>query len=176
MTRLFYRIYLVPDRFGRMRQTARRTRDFYDIDLNQCKIIAQIHWYRIVQSSPGRVYTALWEASNPGASKSASITGLGAFMRVFSDLWYVDIRDVDLEQASDLDRSALTRPRILALTLALLTLAYLATTNHFSNWNSASLHGGQLLARLMGLAMLCLLVVEQVLNGIKKRKLSQKSR
>ncbi len=169
MKRPLYRIYLAPDRFGHLQQTSRHTREFYDIDMYQSRMLSQAHWYRIVQSSPGRVFETLWKAgrsSEPG--KPVIISKLGAFMRLYSDLWYVDGRDVNIEQAIDLNRSALTKPRLLALSLAMLTLAFLAAMNHLSNWNVSPLPWEQPLARIVGLTMLLLLAAEQVLNRIQK--------
>ncbi len=175
MTRPLYRIYLTPDRFGRFQQTPRRTRDFYDIDLNQFKAAPQTRWYRIVQSSPGRVFSTLWKAGDPETVNQATISELGAFMRVFSDLWYVDSRDVDLERAADLNQSPLTKPRILALSLAALTLIYLAAANLIALWGGQAPAIIQPLARFAGLAMLILLAAEQVLNGLKRWRQSQEN-
>lgn len=175
MTKPLYRIYLAPDRFGHLQQTPRKTRDFYDIDINQSRTLAKARWYRIVQSSPGHVFSALWKASDDPGAKPVRISELGAFMQVISDLWYVDGRDVDLEQALDLNRSAFTKPRVLALSLALVSIAYVGMMNLFSLWSDSPLPEAQPLARFAGLTMLILLAVEQVLNGIKKWRQSQEN-
>jgi len=168
MTRSLYRIYLAPDPQGSLQQTPRKTRDFYDIDLKQFQISPKTRWYRIVQTSPGRVFTTLWKAGGQGKTDNVTIAALGSFMRLSSDLWYVDGRDVFIEAARDLQQSAMTRPRAIALLLALIVFLYLIVEGLFAHWNSQPLPAIQPLARFTALAMLLLLGLEQLINGLKR--------
>lgn len=174
MSRPLYRIYLAPDHLGHLQQTPRRTRDFYEVDPSQFQEGPQTRWFRVVQASPGRVFSALWKAGGPERENHVTIAELGAFMRMFSSRWYVDARDLRLEDAIDINQSALTRPRVLALLLAALVLGYFGVMSLLSHQSGQPAPEIQPLARFVALAMLFLLATELLLNGLKKwRRQSQ---
>lgn len=168
MTMHLYRIYLASDHLGHLQQTPRRTRDFYDIDTSQFQISPKTRWYRIVQTSPGRVFTELWKAGGPGRTDNVTIAGLAAFMRLSGSQWYVDGRDLRMEDALNLHQSAFTRPKAIALLLALIVVLYLLTVSLFSRWSGQPIPAIQPLARFTGFAMLSLLVAELLLNALKR--------
>ena len=89
-------------------------------------------------------------------------------MRVFSNQWYVDSQDLCIEDAADLRQGALTRPRALALALALIVLGYVLFMNFFSQASGENIPAIQPLARFAALAMILLLVAEQLLYQLRK--------
>ncbi len=164
MTKPAYRVYLVPDKLGQMHQNPRRSRDFYDIDPSQYLDGPQTRWYRIIHTSPGRAFNTLWEAGPPEVSDNVTISKLGAFMKLISNQWYVDGRDIRIEEAAALHEGGFTKPRLLALLLSLIVFAYLIFTSLFGVDAPAI----QPLARFTGFFMLLLLVAEYLLNQLKK--------